>query len=242
MREQLFGNNNWVYEGEGSFINKPIMLFNSRRIGRTPQAIDYGEEIIDQPMQTRILGAGKIFGKTNNNLSYGALTSATSEEYGVFELIENGEAIRNEKLIEPLTYYTVGRLEKSVMNELSTIGFMFTNVNPNNLNQHNAIAFDWMFKLLENKFNFGGQLVSSNVSSVSGSAGRLDLRYDNTSWFDLLLQGGQYSEGFNVNRLGYLNRDGVKGFVFKGTLKRLKPTKDFSKFSRFELFRIFKVR
>lgn len=222
-----FGNNNWSYEGEGSFINKPIMLFNSRRIGRTPQAIDYGEEIIDQPMQTRILGAGKIFGKTNNNLSYGALTSATSEEYGVFELIENGEAIRNEKLIEPLTYYTVGRLEKSVMNELSTIGFMFTNVNPNNLNQHNAIAFDWMFKLLENKFNFGGQLVSSNVSSVSGSAGRLDLRYDNTSWFDLLLQGGQYSEGFNVNRLGYLNRDGVKGFVFKGTLKRLKPTKRF---------------
>ena len=226
----------WVLDGEGSFITKPIMLFNSRRIGRVPQAFDISNgEIIEKPMQTSILGAAKIFGKTKNNISYGFMSSITAEEFAVIEISDDNSSYKKRELLEPSTYYTLGRIESPIINNLSTLGFMITRVDPDNLFSETVGALDWRFKFLENKFTFAGQLINSNTSVGNGFGGRFDLRYDNTKWFDIWFQGGQYDELFDINRFGYLTRSDVKGYLTKLGFKRNKKLFNITEFNRIDL-------
>ena len=102
-------------KGEGSFITQPILLFNSRRIGREPQAIDPGEgQIIQQPSQTQIIGAAKIFGKTQNNTSFGFLTSITANEYATIEIeSDNGQITKKELNLQHFNIVYTGNIGKA---------------------------------------------------------------------------------------------------------------------------------
>lgn len=103
-------------------------LFFSRRIGRSPQGSGYDDtaEYVDQPTYTTILGAAKFSGKTQNGWSLGVLESITSKEYATIT-DESGE--EREKLVEPLTNYLVGRVQKDFNNRNSYIGGIFTSTN-----------------------------------------------------------------------------------------------------------------
>ena len=102
-------------------------LFFSRRIGRSPQNEPEisDTEFIDQPANTTILGAAKFSGKTKNGWSIGLLESMTSKEYAKID--NNGD--RREELVEPLTNYFVGRLQKDFNDRNSFIGGIFTATN-----------------------------------------------------------------------------------------------------------------
>ena len=113
--------------GYGDGDNSQETLFYSRRIGRTPQR-DLEDEVDDDvfvqaPHMTTILGAGKITGKTDNGLSVGILNAVTQRERGKF--IYSSEDY-DEIDIEPLTNYTVARLQKDFHDGLTTVGGMFT--------------------------------------------------------------------------------------------------------------------
>lgn len=99
-------------------------IFYSRRIGRDPQGTPgtADNEYISQPGNTNILGAAKFSGKTRNGWSVGVLESVTSREYAKID--KNGE--RREELIEPLTNYFTGRLQKDFNNRNTFIGGIFT--------------------------------------------------------------------------------------------------------------------
>ena len=99
-------------------------LFYSRRIGRNPQGFPNttSGEFIDQPENTTILGAAKFSGKTKNGWSIGILESVTDNEYA--EVDRNGE--RREELVEPLTNYFVGRVQKDFNNRNTFVGGIFT--------------------------------------------------------------------------------------------------------------------
>ena len=214
----------WNKRGEGSFITQPILLFNSRRIGREPQAIDPGEgQIIQQPSQTQIIGAAKIFGKTQNNTSFGVLTSITANESATIEIESDNGQITKKELIEPQTQYMVGRLERPLINDLSTVGLMVTHVAPQTLTPYTTGAMDWRFKFFEKRFTFGGQIAHSSANAQNGYAGRIDIRYDNTKWWDVVFKAGYYDEKFDINRLGYIRRNGVQGFTVAGGLQRRDP-------------------
>ncbi len=94
-------NNNWGF----NWGNPEI--FYSRRIGRSPHGSVDGE-YTDVPNETRILGAAKITGKTNNNWSIGALTAVTERTFG--RIYDSGNIIK--ETVEPLTYYGVVRTQK----------------------------------------------------------------------------------------------------------------------------------
>lgn len=105
------------------------ILFYSRRIGRNPQGSPnvLSEEYVEVPNNTTILGAAKFSGKTKNGWSIGVLESLTSKMYATVD--NNGD--RRRELVEPLTNYTVARLQKDFNERNSFIGGMFTTTHRN---------------------------------------------------------------------------------------------------------------
>ncbi|MEC8537066.1 MAG: DUF5916 domain-containing protein, partial [Bacteroidota bacterium] len=109
------------------FADNRNNLFFSRRIGRNPQIytdIPDGANA-DRPTNTTILGAAKFSGKTKNGWSIGVLESVTSKEYA--EINDNG-SISN-ALVEPLSNYFVGRIQKDMNQRNTFVGGIFTATN-----------------------------------------------------------------------------------------------------------------
>jgi len=103
------------------------LLFYSRRIGSAPHGYpdtSTGEHV-KMPLNTSILGAAKFSGKTKKGWSIGVLESITQKEMATVD--HSGE--RRKELVEPLTSYFVGRLQKDIKEGNTIIGGIFTGVN-----------------------------------------------------------------------------------------------------------------
>ncbi len=121
-------------------------VFFPRRIGRTPQGFTTSDpskgEYEDFPINTTILGAAKFSGKTKNGWTIGVLESVTAKEFAEIELDDRGEittqlelsdelGTKREELVEPLTNYFVGRVQKDFNDRNSFVGAIFTNTTRN---------------------------------------------------------------------------------------------------------------
>lgn len=106
------------------------LLFYSRRIGSSPHGYPSltDGEYADVPQNTSILGAAKFSGKTKKGWSIGILESITQREKAVID--KGGE--RRQEIVEPLTSYFVGRLQKDINNANTVVGGIFTAVNREN--------------------------------------------------------------------------------------------------------------
>jgi len=104
-------------------------LFYSRRIGRSPQYYiedDLADdEYADIPGNSGILGAVKLTGKTKKGFSIGIIESLVNNEYAKISL--NGE--ERKEIVEPLTNYFAGRLQKDLNKGNTIIGGMITSTN-----------------------------------------------------------------------------------------------------------------
>ena len=124
------GRNIFNYRVTSSEAGGPFnsdQLFYSRRIGGSPHGypnLNNGE-YADRPTNTTILGAAKFTGKTKNGLSIGILESVTAKEFAEIDF----EGERREEVIEPLTNYFVGRLQKDNNDGNTIFGGMFTATN-----------------------------------------------------------------------------------------------------------------
>ena len=108
--------------GDGSVGNDN--LFYSRRIGRRPHgspSVKDGE-YADVPAFTNILGAAKLTGKTKNGISVGILESVTSEVKARIDYA--GE--RTTDIVEPLTNYSLARVQKDINKGNAIIGGALT--------------------------------------------------------------------------------------------------------------------
>jgi hypothetical protein len=142
--------------------------FYSRRIGAVPGRLKLmdGEQIVEKPRQTTILGAAKITGKSSG-WTYGALGALTAREYGVVDRTtqhENGtETVerRHRQLLEPSTFYSVGRLQRDVRG--SNIGFVTTAV----VREKDLDAFtggpDYNIRWSRNRFNTNGHWIVTHA-------------------------------------------------------------------------------
>ncbi|MBC8186112.1 carbohydrate binding family 9 domain-containing protein [candidate division KSB1 bacterium] len=100
-------------------------FFHSRRIGRTPQGSLPDFDFADMPEGTKILGAGKLTGKTGNNWNLGVLGAVTAREKAELQYSEN----KFHSEVEPLTYYGVFRTQKEFEKGRHGLGFISTLVN-----------------------------------------------------------------------------------------------------------------
>ncbi len=111
--------------GSGSIGNDN--LFYSRRIGRTPSlpvALE-ASEVTYVPFTTPILGAAKITGKSASGTSFGFVESMTARVDRKIYNTATGE--KRYQVAEPLTNYSVGRIQKDFNRGKTIIGGMLTN-------------------------------------------------------------------------------------------------------------------
>ncbi|HSW67866.1 MAG TPA: DUF5916 domain-containing protein, partial [Bacteroidales bacterium] len=99
-------------------------LFYSRRIGRQPQFYPdlNANQHIKQPINTTILGAAKLTGKTRRGLSVGIMQSVTADEYATIDT----DGIRDRIHVEPATNYFAARVGQDFNRGNTTLGGMFT--------------------------------------------------------------------------------------------------------------------
>ncbi|MCX6223934.1 MAG: DUF5916 domain-containing protein, partial [Bacteroidia bacterium] len=111
--------------GDGDLANEN--LFYTRRVGRKPQrypSLSDGE-YAKVPEFSRILGAAKISGRTENGWSIGLLESVAAEEKAEIDL--SGE--KRYETVEPLTNYLIGTVRKDMNEGNTVISGMITSTN-----------------------------------------------------------------------------------------------------------------
>lgn len=169
-RRPFFVENKSVFDY--SLGNQDNMFF-SRRIGRSPQgsAVGPSSVFIDQPNNTTILGAAKFSGKTEDGWTVGVLESVTEKE---FADVINEDGTETETIVEPLTNYFVGRVQKDFNNNNSNVGALFTATHRNmeeNLQFLHSHAYsggiDFVHNWKDRKYFAAGKF---NFSTVRGSA------------------------------------------------------------------------
>jgi len=101
------------------------LMFYSRRIGHAPSKsaspLESGEQV-EMPEFTNILSAIKISGKTKNGFSLGIIETVTANEHARYTS-ETGDRT---ELVEPLTNYTVCRMQKDFDKGNTIIGGILT--------------------------------------------------------------------------------------------------------------------
>lgn len=144
-------------------------LFYSRRIGRSPQGYPNTTdgEFVDQPENTNILGAAKFSGKTKDGWSIGILESATARKYA--QVYNSG--VRRREVVEPMTNYFVGRIQKDFNGKNTFVGGIITATNREQLSEnvdflHKSAysgGFDFKHQWNNRDWYLGGNIIWSHV-------------------------------------------------------------------------------
>ena len=202
-----------------SFFKNRLNLFNSRRIGSSPNYFEPDSgDLENLSDNTTITGAFKLIGSFSSGINYGFINATTREESGDVFIGDSSERF----IVEPQTSYSVGKLEKSILNKFSRIGLMYTDVTRKNSNGANALGLDWKIGLLNNRLFSNGQIVKSNTNQT-GNAFRFNFGYKNATWWESRFWLGNYDDKFDINDLGYLKRNHMtwSGLMFK--IRRFEP-------------------
>jgi hypothetical protein len=104
------------------------LMFYSRRIGHVPsysQEVDNVTSFSKNPEFTNIINAIKLTGTTRKSVSIGILQSITQRERA--KLTEDGE--ETFPVVEPLTNFMIGCIQKTANNGNTQFGAMFTSTN-----------------------------------------------------------------------------------------------------------------
>lgn len=108
-------------------LGRNNQLFYSRRVGRGPQGFAPDEADFESvPMQTTILGAGKLTGRSSSGLSIGVLAALTDAETGKAYLQSRKEFLSFNA--EPRAMHAVVRASQDFRNGASQIGGIVTGI------------------------------------------------------------------------------------------------------------------
>lgn len=156
-------------------------LFYTRRIGHTPEyKPELGEnEYLKYPDNTSILSAVKISGKTSKGLAVGVLQSLTANENA--QLYSGGKT--KDVRVEPLTNFTVGRIQQDYKEGNSTLGAIFTAtnrfINDPYLEGLNRNAFtggiDFLTQWKEKKYFLDAKFIGSSINGSADAISNLQL-------------------------------------------------------------------
>ena len=200
-------------------------VFHSRRIGRAPGrlALADNDTVVRKPDQTTILGAAKLSGKSSS-WTYGGLAAVTSREYASVDArTTDGEGreivTRTSRLIEPLTTYGVGRLQRDVLKGTSTVGAIGTAV----VREKDVDAFtggvDYNIRWNKNLYTWNGQWVGTYapISGVKrgGFGGVTNIGYSGKR-FGFEGHYDHFDSRFRINDLGFLFSRPNKDWLYGG--------------------------
>jgi len=148
-------------------------LFYSRRIGHTPSfhpALT-DNEFMKYPDNTSILGAVKVSGKTAKGLSIGILQSLTASSDARVDSLGKRKNIN----VEPLTNYSVVRVQQDFKKGNTVLGGIFTStnrfINTPQLELLNRNAYtggiDFLHQWHDKEYFLDAKLVASSITGSS---------------------------------------------------------------------------
>ena len=171
-----FGNFNCMFCSNAGGMS----LFYSRRIGRAPRGAAPDEARFAETLTgTRILGAGKVTGRTRSGLQIGLL-DATTQATNIHYI--DGAGQEAERLAEPFTNYFVGRLKKNARGGTLQMGLIGTSVirkmgDPaldGLMPSHaEAVGTDWEVTWKKQMYRFMGNFAVTNVMGDDSTIARL---------------------------------------------------------------------
>lgn len=154
-------------------------IFYSRRIGHTPEYRPtlQDDEYLKYPDYTSILSAVKISGKSSKGLALGVLHSLTAGEKA--RLSSGGET--STLRVEPLTSYTVARVQQDFKEGNTVVGGMFTATNrfikDSYLENMNQDAFtgglDFLHQWKKKEFFVDAKFIGSSINGSPEAIARL---------------------------------------------------------------------
>lgn len=187
-------------------------LFHSRRIGRRPGRLPLGstDRLVARPTQTTILGAAKVTGK-GAGWTYGALTALTAREYAAVDSLVSAaggasSVHRVERLIEPLTSYSVARLQRDVRRGTSNVGGLVTAVVREGDADALAAGVDYKIRWDRNRFEWNGHWAVTHAPGAGGprtGAGGVTNLVRSGKHVGFHLHVDHLGRDFRVNDLGF---------------------------------------
>ena len=152
---------------EGTELFGKGNLFYSRRIGGFPvnyitvqDQLQPNEHIVKNPVETKLINATKISGRTQKGLGVGFFNALSNPQYAIVE----DDSYRQRKIeTNPLTNYNILVLNQSLKNN-SSISLINTNVwRSGKTYDANVTAALFDFNDKKNRWNYGGEIASSNI-------------------------------------------------------------------------------
>ncbi len=154
---------------------RQFRLFHSRRIGQQPGrfALQPGDRLIDRPEQTTILGAAKVTGKASQ-WTYGTMTALTAREYATVDAVTAAPSgiqtvSRARRMIEPLTSYNVGRVQRDILGGTSNVGGVATAVVRERDADAITAGIDYNIRWARNLFNWNGAWMGTRAPFADGT-------------------------------------------------------------------------
>jgi len=204
---------------EGTELFSKGNIFYSRRIGSRPTKygevyndLDSTEIVTENPLESRLINASKISGRTSKGLGIGVFNAVTGKMYATIKDTETGDTRRF--LTQPVANYNLLILDQSLRNN-SYISLINTNVYRNAYRDEDNYTANVTATAFELR-------TKSNLYSVSGKASVSQKYYDsldNEFGHAYMLKGGKtggrlrveltqelMNETYDINDMGYIRR------------------------------------
>lgn len=208
-------------------------LFYSRRIGRKPA---YSPEISDgeyikSPDYTSIYSAVKLTGKSKDGWAVGVVQSITSEEFAKIHSSQKDSSLK----VEPLTSYTVARVQKDINKGNTIIGGIVTSVNrfmdedylKENLSKSAYVGgMDFSHYWKNRTYFINGKAIFSQINGSTNAISNLQTspaRYYNKPDADYLHYDTTRNSLWGTGALLGIGRGGEKKLRFNGTFSYKSP-------------------
>ncbi len=203
---------------EGTELFNKGNLFYSRRIGGFP--INFGkaydnlastDSVINNPIETKLINATKVSGRSSKGLGIGILNAITSAQYAT--ILDKAKGTTREVETSPLVNYNIIVLDQTLKNN-SSISFINTSVirNGTDYDAYNTAAL-WDFYDKKNIWNFSGKVGASNLVGYGGPGKNL-VGYNHAIGFSKT--GGRFnfnvwqelaSDKYQQNDMGYFTNN-----------------------------------
>lgn len=166
-----------IYSEQRQFFTEGVDLFSkgdlffSRRVGNSPineVVLDTNEEIINYPINVKVLNAIKLSGRTKKGLGIGVFNAITEKTNTTIRDTISGKS--REETVEPLANYNILVLDQQ-FNKNSSVSLINTNVTRKGVFRDanvTGLVFDLTNK--RNTYNLYGEAKMSNLNLVSGTS------------------------------------------------------------------------
>ena len=217
---------------EGTELFNKGNLFYSRRVGGAPinggrihREVGKNSTLVKNPVETKLINATKISGRTSKGLGIGIFNAITKPQYSEF-LDSNKVDYKIET--SPLTNYNILVLDQTMKNN-SSVSLVNTNVLRSG-NTYDANVTAGLFDLYDKKINWNlwGKVANSRLSGGSFTKTRTGLLYEiNFGKFrgPFNFEVHQYvaDDKYEQNDLGYFNNNNYNNIGSTAWYKITKP-------------------